>query len=127
MIFPNSETESRVNLSALQGNDTQNLTVGILELLVQRENNHIRVWPGICPHEGAALTKKHICDGVAQCPWHGRRFTGALLKDDGKAWRFMSFDITKEKDELIVRLMIKKDNTITKHQENCLNVSAMEY
>lgn len=103
VIFPESETETKIPIAMLKNHGPQNIVVGILELLITRENDGIKVWPGICPHEGAALKNHHICNGVTQCPWHGRRFFSTLLQEGGKPWRFMNFDVSIKKEHLIVR------------------------
>lgn len=103
VIFPKSNDESRISLATIHGEVPQRVTIGILELLVAHEQKGIKVWPGICPHEGAAIQSSHVCEGVAQCPWHGRRFTGALLQEGGAAWRFMDFDVSVEDNHLIVK------------------------
>ncbi|MDP1614457.1 MAG: Rieske 2Fe-2S domain-containing protein [Methylococcales bacterium] len=109
VIFPKSEDESRLSISNINTQDIQRVTVGILELLVKRENNHLRVWPGICPHEGALLNEKHVCDGIVQCPWHGRRFSGTLLKEGGDPWCFSHFEVSLETGHLLVRCTFQKN------------------
>jgi len=102
VYFPASEPLARFKVSDI-AEDKQNIKVGILELLVQREGANVRVWPGICPHEGALMKPQHICEGVAQCPWHGRKFKGALLVSGGEPWQFMDFEVVLEQTELVVR------------------------
>ncbi len=109
VIFPPSDDEAQIAIAHLHADHTQNISVGILELLLRREEDGVRIWPGICPHEGASMNKDHVCEGVVQCPWHGRRFAGTLLQDGGKAWRFMNFDVSLEKQNLIVRRISKHD------------------
>lgn len=117
VIFPKSDDESSVCLSSLSDNTLQNVTVGILELLVKRENNGVRLWPGICPHEGAAIAKNHLCGNVAQCPWHGRRFSGILLEEEGQMWRFMQFEVSVANNQLIVRIVKTGDEAITQNTQ----------
>ena len=104
VIFPPSEDEARMLLADIPASDKpQNIKLGILELLVKREGNGLMVWPGICPHEGASLTCEDLCDGVAQCHWHGRRFKSELLIDSGMPWAFMDFEVALTNGELIAR------------------------
>lgn len=106
VLFPECAPESRVNISTLipgVGSE-QRVSVGPLELLVKREEHCLRVWPGICPHEGAFLDIQHRRDGVLQCPWHGRRFKGAELTfGSGTKWRFLDFLVSVEGEDLVVR------------------------
>lgn len=104
VIFPGSESEASIRLADIRGDEAQNIVIGILELLVQREGNGIRVWPGICPHEGASIGKQHMCgEEMVQCPWHGRRFKGTLIEEGSEPWSFMDFEITVEKAEMVAR------------------------
>lgn len=106
VLFPDCDQESRLNFSTvLPGvGSEQRVSVGPLELLVKREEHCLRIWPGICPHEGAALEAQHRCDGVVQCPWHGRRFRGTefAFGSDTK-WRFLDFLVSVEGEDLVVR------------------------
>ncbi len=107
VIFPASEKTSRLNLSNLLNDAApQNITLGILELLIKREGNSIRVWPGICPHEGASLNSQHLCKEFIHCPWHGRRFPGTLLQEGGAPWRFMDFDVSLQNNSLIAERVV---------------------
>ena len=106
--FPPGAPESRLRLSMLlpEVGAEARVRVGALELLLRREAHALRVWPGICPHEGAALTAQHCRDGVVQCPWHGRRFRGAELAfDSGAEWRFLDFRVSLEAEEIVVRTL----------------------
>lgn len=113
VIFPSSVNEARINLSDLPLHKIKPIKVGVLELLIQREENNVRIWPGICPHEGAAFTEQHLCEGVVQCPWHGRRFSGTELQNGGKAWRFMQFDVSLQADELVVCRILEDKQKMT--------------
>ncbi len=78
------------------------MTVGALELIVRRDDDGVTVWPGICPHEGATLEIAHRCDGVIQCPWHGRKFRGTKLTPGSNGWRFLNFTVSIENDDILV-------------------------
>lgn len=103
VYFPESEPLARFRLTDLPAEGKHHIKVGILELLVAREGENARVWPGICPHEGALMEAKHMCDGVLQCPWHGRKFNGTLLSPGGQPWQFMDFEVAIDQSELVVR------------------------
>jgi nitrite reductase/ring-hydroxylating ferredoxin subunit len=103
VYFPQSPPLAVWKLSGVSAQEKQSITVGILELLIVREGEGLRVWPGICPHEGAAMTAEHLCEGVIHCPWHGRKFNGNLLVVGGESWQFMDFEVALEPDQLVVR------------------------
>ncbi len=103
VCFPESPPAASVALGSISVSEKQSIAVGILELLVMREGDALRVWPGICPHEGAAMKAQHLCEGVMQCPWHGRKFNGNLLTVGGEPWVFMDFEVALEPDQLVVR------------------------
>lgn len=101
VIFPEGPKESHYSAISTLSDTPQHITLGILELIVAREKNGIRVWPGICPHEGAALNSTHLCEGIAHCPWHGRQFSGKLLIEKGKPWRFLDFEVSLQDNALV--------------------------
>jgi nitrite reductase/ring-hydroxylating ferredoxin subunit len=106
VAFPQGDAEARLEFSTLLpkvGSEVR-VSVGALELMLKREERGLRVWPGICPHEGAALETRHRCDGIVRCPWHGRQFRGAELAfgSDDK-WRFLEFLVGVEGEEVVVR------------------------
>lgn len=46
------------------------------------DNGELRIYPAICPHEGAPLTDA-VCNssGRLECPWHGRAFSTLVSLD----------------------------------------------
>lgn len=46
-----------------------------LGLRIVRENDLIRIFPRMCPHEGAGLDGSSCVGKKLQCPWHGRTFS----------------------------------------------------
>ncbi len=102
VIFPPQKDELRFELKEISSNQPSKITIGHLELMIKRESEGFRLWPGICPHEGAELNATHLCDNIVQCPWHGRRFSGHLLKTEQDSWCFMGFKIKLDKEALIV-------------------------
>jgi len=106
VMFPEGERESRLDFSSVvaEVGAEARVTIGHLELLVRRETQGLRVWPGICPHEGAALSAEHRSDDTLQCPWHGRRFRGSELRfDSSNTWRFRNFVLSIQGCDLVVR------------------------
>jgi nitrite reductase/ring-hydroxylating ferredoxin subunit len=47
---------------------------GHLGLRLVREGDVVKLFPRLCPHEGACLDLSHVARGVVRCPWHGRIF-----------------------------------------------------
>lgn len=124
VIFPESRPESHFSLSDVPDNSPQSIIVGCLELLVKKEGHAIRIWPGICPHEGAILNANHLCEEIAQCPWHGRRFSGKFLKEGSDIWRFMNFEVSIEANELIVRRVETTAGDVTSKHTDCILLHA---
>ncbi len=53
---------------------------GALSFITKLQDNHILLWPGICPHEGAELITGTLRDDCKiTCPWHGLNFTPVKL------------------------------------------------
>ncbi len=106
VIFPATGGEVRVKWADIvpKIGIERRIKVGALELILKRSDHSIWVWPGICPHEGAALLSAHKCDGVVQCPWHGRKFRGIEMPLGSVTnWQFLKFTVSLEGDELAVR------------------------
>jgi nitrite reductase/ring-hydroxylating ferredoxin subunit len=102
--FPPFEGPFKISVDGLVQDTTQPVKVGPIELLLRRqENGDVHVWPGLCPHEGAGLDESDICSGVLRCPWHGRKFPGALLrKASDDVYRHLSITVRHDGDNLIV-------------------------
>ncbi|MDP3705996.1 MAG: Rieske 2Fe-2S domain-containing protein [Legionellaceae bacterium] len=122
VIFPKNTTEGRFSLSNLSGYEAQKINIGNLELLIKREENGIKIWPGICPHEGAALTSKHLCKNTVVCPWHGKRFSGSLLNKESNVWQFMNFRISLKNNELILSHLDFGQNCMKKNACNSVQI-----
>lgn len=71
VIFPNLTAVQSIPLEGLQDGQTRRIEVADRAYLVRRAGDSVEVWPGVCLHEGAALTAEHIDGAVIKCPWHG--------------------------------------------------------
>ena len=47
--------------------------------IVRRTGATLEVWPGVCPHEGAALAAGAIVGSMVKCRWHGLEFAARRL------------------------------------------------
>lgn len=103
VVAPVLAAPRRLSLSRLPLGRIERRVEASCELLVERGEDGVRVWPGLCPHEGAAIGPEHLCDGVARCPWHGRRFPAAVLSPAGRReWRYLDWRVALEGDDLVV-------------------------
>jgi apoptosis-inducing factor 3 len=77
---------------------------GPIELLLRlKSGSQVEVSPALCPHEGGLIDERHLCDGQAVCPWHGRRFGPVLLGSGAlDAWRYLSVTVRYKGDHLEV-------------------------
>jgi hypothetical protein len=95
VILPEMHEPFNLELQAYSLGEIHRVECGVLELLIRRiDAVKVEVWPGVCPHEGALLGKQHLCNEVAVCPWHGRRFSKVTLDDtDKKVWHFLTMQV----------------------------------
>jgi hypothetical protein len=91
-----------IDLSAYALGTLQRVAHGSIELMFRRKSeSQVEVWPGLCPHEGGLMEARHLCDGQAICPWHGRRFSAVLLDSSTRqSWRFLSVVVRYKEDHL---------------------------
>jgi len=104
VVFPAVSGTHSVALDGIADGEVRRLEVAGRAYILRRAGDGFDVWPGVCPHEGAALTPKHLCDGIVECPWHGLKYglrrmgrgdaaivlCGARLEVDGQTLRVMS-------------------------------------
>jgi nitrite reductase/ring-hydroxylating ferredoxin subunit len=101
VILPTQQWPVRSKLPALKDQQTVNVRLGSFELLLRKDGDQLMVWPGLCPHEGALLTESNQCDDQLTCPWHGRKFRAARLKQGEGMLRYLGLSITIQNEELI--------------------------
>ncbi len=64
----------------------ERLALDSVELIVQRiGDGEVKVWPGVCPHEGAELTAECLKGDTIVCPWHLLKFKGTVVRDGDEA------------------------------------------
>jgi nitrite reductase/ring-hydroxylating ferredoxin subunit len=94
----------RIDLSDYAVGSVHRVARGSIELLLRRTSgNQVEVWPALCPHEGGLMDERHLCDGQAICPWHGRRFGPISLGNGARdSWRYLSVMVRYKGDHLEV-------------------------
>jgi hypothetical protein len=71
VVFPALAVPQSISLEGLQEGQTKRIEVANRAYVVRRAGDGIEVWPGVCLHEGAALTAEHVDGSIIRCPWHG--------------------------------------------------------
>jgi len=102
--LPSLDGPVRIDLSDYPLGSVHRVTRGPIELLLRRKNEEqVEVWPSLCPHEGALIDEKHLCDGQVTCPWHGLRFGAVVLGNGGRdSWRYLQVTVRYRGDHLEV-------------------------
>lgn len=81
-LTPEGRTLVEVDLAALQDGTS---LVGLDDfggLRICKQGAHVRLFPRICPHDGASLDGEPIAQGdIISCPWHGRESAAILAID----------------------------------------------
>jgi len=95
VILPKMPQPFRLDLKTYSLGELHRIECGVLEILIKRlDEINVEIWPGVCPHEGALIDKHHLCNEVAVCPWHGRRFSKVVLNDtDKNTWKFLTMQV----------------------------------
>ncbi len=115
--MPVIEKEFLIELHPYELNKIHRIQCGPMELLFNyKADNTVELWPGVCPHEGAFIGEKNICNGVAVCPWHGRTFTKVTLNDKKRHWRFLNVNVLFTGNCL--KISQEKDSYMTSKADN---------
>tara|TARA_Y100001968_G_scaffold311699_1_gene334061 strand:+ start:6209 stop:7117 length:909 start_codon:yes stop_codon:yes gene_type:complete len=106
-IIPPSQPFSSfsIDFNTLLNKEIKQIKVNLIPLYVKRVNNKLFIWPGICPHEGAKLTKNCFVQDKIICPWHNLNLGPSILSSKNP-----SLDLLGIKINLIGNL-IKFSNT----------------
>lgn len=112
VILPDFISPTSLSIEAYSPNQIHSIKLGPLELMLKKIEEGVQIWPGICPHEGALLDSKHICEGVAHCPWHGRTFNKRILNKNNPLWLFLNVKVDLSGTELIISKREKEQNNI---------------
>lgn len=104
VIVPGSMAAVRMPVASLPHGRIERIEMGCLPFLAKRDGDAVTIWPALCPHEGAPMAQEHLCEGVLQCPWHGRRHKGFELRPaEGQAhWRFLGVTVELQDSDLVM-------------------------
>ncbi len=80
VIFPHLTSTHSVSIADLAEGVPRTIEVGDRAYVVRRFDDEVDVWPGVCPHEGAALSQEDIDGRSIKCRWHGLEFPARRLK-----------------------------------------------
>jgi hypothetical protein len=104
VLLPHGALPVRVSLTQGGDGDYRHVSAGSIELLVRKRADEVTVWPGLCPHEGARLDEKQLCEDRLTCPWHGRTFGPTTLPKGGSAaFHLLGLIVERDGDDLVVR------------------------
>lgn len=110
VIFPALEGGTlRQSIEGLPKGQRSRVKMGPVELYVTPTDSGIDLWPALCPHEGAIMPEEKFCDGILQCPWHGRRFKATSLAPGSGSYRVANLVITLEGRDLVARLLATEE------------------
>lgn len=101
-IFPALPSEESIPLTDLPEKHPVRIAVANRAFVLRREGSFVDVWPGICPHEGAALNVGDISNKVVKCPWHGLEF-GTRRLDAHSPVMLCGTRLDLDGDRIIVR------------------------
>ena len=103
VIFPKLDAPLRSSTKGLKAGEKNRVKIGLLELYVMPKERGVEVWPAFCSHEGAEMPKEKFCDGVLECPWHGRKFKAVSLAPGQGTYRISNLALTLEGDDLVLK------------------------
>lgn len=84
VVFPPLAAPHSISVANLPEGRAQRIEFGDRAYVVRRAKETIEVWPGVCPHEGAALASEDLQGATVKCPWHGLEFGARRLKPGGQ-------------------------------------------
>jgi len=83
VVFPPLAAPRTIQIAELPEGQPHRVELGDRAYVVRRANAVLEVWPGVCPHEGAALAANHVHGSTAKCSWHGLEFGPRRIADGG--------------------------------------------
>ena len=83
VIFPAVSTPQSIPLEGLAEGMAQAVEAAGRSYILRRTDSVLEVWPGVCPHEGAALGPQDLEGVRVKCRWHGLEFPARRLVRDG--------------------------------------------
>lgn len=69
-----SKTQALVSLEALASKKYFAAWLGNREILALQTQDGVRVYSGMCPHQGGPLAEGQLTSTTLTCPWHGCKF-----------------------------------------------------
>jgi len=119
-IYPDLLEPTSISLDDITDTPTAK-KVGEIEFIVQKtQENHILIWPAVCPHEGGPLLQGKFCQQRITCPWHGLHFNAANLSIQSPTDSRYGFHYSLVGNNIIIRQQQETDkNKITElsHEE----------
>ena len=101
-LFPAMPAPVEIPLHDLPNRQTVEVSVSDRAFIFRRDGEALEVWPGVCPHEGAALSTEHICRNTVKCPWHGLEFPSRRIVDGGSGITLCGSRLTWAGDTITV-------------------------
>ena len=83
VIFPPVNDVRTIALDHLEEGQIEMIEWASRSYIVRRTGTVLEAWPGVCPHEGAALGAEHLRRSVVKCPWHGLEYGARRLMPGG--------------------------------------------
>lgn len=83
VVFPPLAGQLSIAMADLPESEPKRFEVGDRAYLLRRAGDAVEVWPGVCPHEGAALASCDMSGNTVKCPWHGLEFPMRTLRAGG--------------------------------------------
>jgi nitrite reductase/ring-hydroxylating ferredoxin subunit len=83
VVFPPMCEVRSLQITLLPEGEAQTVDVAARSFILRRTGAGVDVWPGVCPHEGAALAPRHLEGRAVKCPWHGLEFPARRLVQNG--------------------------------------------
>ena len=86
VVFPPLAASHSIIIADLAEGQPHRIEFGDRAYILRRDGAAMEVWPGVCPHEGAALTASDLRGKVVKCPWHGLEFGPRRPVADGASF-----------------------------------------
>lgn len=102
--YPMLHADTTISLGELPMGKKKIVSAGPVDFLVLKEEKRAMIWPAACPHEGGNLYKGKLHDDCRmECPWHGLKFSAAILSEAQPSAEAYGFVYTLEGGILTIR------------------------
>ena len=85
VVFPPVDGIHSVSVADLAEGEARSVKLGDRAYVVRRKSDALELWPGVCPHEGAAIKEGDLRGSTIKCPWHGLEFGPRRLVAGGSS------------------------------------------